>query len=155
MKKSISNKGIKEILESHFKDVCDIEFTIQEGRLWLLNARSAKRNGRANLKISIDLFLEKKIEYFEVIERISLQDIYDYCQPTINNEEDLLVLGRGLPAGPSVATGRIYFSSEKVCKLTRQECIICKEEYNPEDIEGMRCAKGILSSRGGMTSHAA
>jgi phosphohistidine swiveling domain-containing protein len=153
---NLDNKmSIREILERHFKDGCDLEFTIQEGKLWLLNARPMRRTGRANIVITIDLFFEKIIEAFDVIERISIENLIEYIKPTIYNLNKLTELGKGLPAGIGAATGIILFSSSEVLTHKGQDCIICKEEVNPEDIEGIRLAKGILTSRGGMTSHAA
>jgi len=146
--------SIREILERQFKDACDLEFTIQEGRLWLLNARPMKRTQKANVIVTIDLFREKIIEDSDVIEKININDLTEYTRPTIYNLEQLILLGKGLPAGVGAATGIILFSSSEVLKKMGENCILCKDEVNPEDIEGLMHTKGILTSRGGMTSHA-
>jgi phosphohistidine swiveling domain-containing protein len=149
------HKNIKVALEEYYKDAVDLEFTIQDGKLWVLQARPAKRTGIANLKITTDLFFQKVIDLNEVISRIRFRDFEEILTPTIKNESSLLLLGQGLPASPGAATGRIYFIAEDVLDRKQQTCILCRFEYSPEDLYGMDTAVGLVSSRGGMTSHAA
>jgi phosphohistidine swiveling domain-containing protein len=146
---------IKSKLEKHFKDAVDIEFTIQDGKLWILNARPAKRTSVANLKITNDLFFEKVIDENEAISRLRLRDIDEVLMPTISNEKDLKIIGKGLPASSGASTGRIYFSSEDLILQKGTSCILCRVEVSPEDLNAIFISKGIITSRGGMTSHAA
>ena len=142
-------------LEKHFKDAVDIEFTIQDGKLWILNARPAKRTSVANLKITMDLFLENVIDINEAISRIHLRDVDEVLEPTISNEGELKIIGKGLPASPGATTGRIYFNSDDIIQKRHINCILCRIEVSPEDYEALSISKGVVTSRGGMTSHAA
>ncbi len=151
---SDSNFTIKEILEKHFKDAVDFEFVIQNGKLWILNARREKRTSKANLQITIDLFFEKVIDLLEVISRIRFSDIEEALLPIIQNEDILENIGKGLPASPGVATGQIYFFADEIINKKDQSCILCRIEVSPEDLSGMDLSKGIITARGGMTSHA-
>lgn len=142
-------------LEKHFKDAVDIEFTIQDGKLWILNARPAKRTSVANLKITMDLFLENVIDINEAISRIDLRNVDEVLVPTISNEYELKSIGKGLPASPGATTGRIYFHSDDILQNRHNSCILCRIEVSPEDLEAISISKGVVTSRGGMTSHAA
>lgn len=146
---------IKTKLEKHFKDAVDIEFTIQNRKLWILNARPAKKTGPANLKITIDLFFEKVIDINEVISRLRFQDIDEVLTPTIENENELEILEKGLPASPGASTGKIFFDSESIVQKKGNSCILCRIEVSPEDLNGICISEGVITSRGGMTSHAA
>jgi len=146
---------IKSKLEKHFKDAVDFEFTIQNGKLWILNVRPANRTSEANLKITIDLYFEKIIDLNDVISKIQLKDIDLVLLPTINNESELKIIGKGLAASPGATSGKIYFHSDDILRETDKNCIFCRIEVSPEDLEAMRHSSGIITSRGGMTSHAA
>lgn len=146
---------IKAALENYYKDAVDIEFIFQEGKLWVLQARPAKRKGLANLKINIDLFFENVIDLNEVISRIKFRDFEEVLAPTIQNEEELSIIGEGLPASQGAATGQVFFFANDVLDRKSQKCILCRIGYSPEDLSGMNTAAGLVSSRGGMTSHAA
>ncbi|PKP08313.1 MAG: hypothetical protein CVU09_16180 [Bacteroidetes bacterium HGW-Bacteroidetes-4] len=142
-------------LEKHFKDAVDIEFTIQDGKLWVLNARPARRTGVANLKITIDLFFEKVIDLNEAISRLRFRDIDEVLTPPIVNENELEILGKGLPASPGATTGKIFFDSDSLIQRKGNSCILCRIEVSPEDLNAIFISEGVITSRGGMTSHAA
>ena len=143
-------------LEMHYKDIQDIEFTIEEGKLWLLQTRSAKRTARAAIKIAVDLVHENLISIEEAISRIDVNSIDKLLHPTIDEQANYTVIAQGLPASPGAATGKVVFSSEKAEELAlHSRVILVRIETSPEDIHGMHAAEGILTSRGGMTSHAA
>lgn len=143
-------------LEQHYKDIQDIEFTIEEGKLWILQTRSGKRTAKAAMVIAVDLVNEGMISKEEAIARIDVNSIDKLLHPTIDDKAKYNVIARGLPASPGAATGKVVFSSEKAEKLSLQhKVILVRIETSPEDIHGMHAAEGILTSRGGMTSHAA
>ncbi len=143
-------------LELHYKDMQDIEFTIEEGKLWILQTRSGKRTAKAAMVIAVDLVNEGLIEREEAISRIDVTSIDKLLHPTIDEKEKYTVIAKGLPASPGAAMGRVVFSSEKAEKMALQhKVILVRIETSPEDIHGMHAAEGILTSRGGMTSHAA
>lgn len=148
---------VRDCLEKHFRDVCDIEFTIQEGRLFILSARPAKRAPLANLKFLLQFLSEGKIGMCEVLSRVRLADVESTCIPQIHNLTSLLYLGRGLPACAGSATGEIAFDSSGALRLAHQgrKFVLVKEEVNPEDVAAVLAAQGVLTARGGMTSHAA
>lgn len=143
-------------LEKHYKDVQDIEFTIENKKLWLLQTRSAKRTIKAAIVIAVDLVSEGLINKEEAISRIDVNSIDKLLHPTIDENGDYKVITNGLPASPGAATGKVVFSSEKAEELHgKTKVILVRTETSPEDIHGMHAAEGILTSRGGMTSHAA
>ena len=150
---------IKNNLELHYKDMQDIEFTIENQKLWMLQTRSGKRNGVSAIKIAFDLKKDGVIDEQEVLRRISSDHLNEIMLPIIdvNEERQAEVVTRGLPAGPGGATGQIVFSADDAEKwhADGKEVILVRQETSPEDIHGMYAAKGILTSRGGMTSHAA
>lgn len=150
-----SNSDIKSSLEKHFKDVVYLEFIIQDGKLWVINARPANITGKANLKITTDLFFEKVIDINEAISRLRFRDIEEVLLPTIHNEKELKIIGTGVPASPGAATGRVFFFSDDITRRKGKNCILCRKEVSPEDVEGILTSKGVITSRGGMTSHAA
>lgn len=143
-------------LEHHYKDMQDIEFTIEENKLWILQTRNAKRTIRASIKIAVDLVNEGLITKQAAISRIDVNSIDKLLHPTIDDQAKYTVIAQGLPASPGAATGKVAFSSEKAEILSKtSRVILVRIETSPEDIHGMHAAEGILTSRGGMTSHAA
>jgi pyruvate, orthophosphate dikinase len=150
---------IRSKLEQHYHDMQDIEFTIQEGKLYMLQCRNGKRTGTAALNMAIDMLHEKLIDEATAVLRVEPVQLDELLHPIIDpaGEKTAEVVVKGLPAGPGGATGKIVFTSaEAVEAAQRHEMVILvREETNPEDVEGMRAAQGILTARGGMTSHAA
>jgi pyruvate,orthophosphate dikinase len=146
-------------LESHFKDMQDIEFTIQEGILYMLQCRTGKRTGTAALNMAMDMFEEKLIDEKTAVLRVKPAQLDEVLHPIINpeSEKKAAVIAKGLPAGPGAACGQVVFTSEDAVKWVKEgkTVLLLREETNPEDVEGMRAAIGILTARGGMTSHAA
>jgi pyruvate,orthophosphate dikinase len=147
----------KDILEKHYRDMQDMEFTIMKGRLYLLQTRSGKRTGRAAINIAVDMANEKLITKKEAIMRIKSDDVDQLLHPSIDPDQKYTALARGLPASPGAAIGEIVFTAEKAEKkaLAGRKVVLVRKETSPEDIGGMDAAQGILTSTGGMTSHAA
>ncbi len=150
---------IRAILEKNYHDMLDIEFTIQEGKLFMLQCRVGKRTGVAALTMAMDMKAEGLIDEKTVVMRVSPSQLDEFLHPILDQsaEKKFKVLAKGLPAGPGGAVGKIAFTSEKAMEYRNQKVanILVREETNPEDVEGMRAADGILTARGGMTSHAA
>ena len=150
---------IQKKLEKHYNDMQDLEFTIQKNNLWLLQTRIGKRNGRAAIKIALDLFKNKSINQKTLFKRITSQHINEILLPSIDSKEEKLafIIGKGLPAGPGAATGQIVFSADRAEELYQKgkKVVLVREETSPEDVHGMYASEAILTSRGGMTSHAA
>jgi pyruvate,orthophosphate dikinase len=153
---------VYEKLESHYRDMQDIEFTIQSGRLYLLQTRTGKRTGFAAVKIACDMVDEGIINHTEAVSRVEAGQIIQLLAPVFDTEEKQKALhggralGRGLPAGPGAATGRIAFSAERAVQMAKDDpVILVRVETSPEDIAGMHSAMGVLTTRGGLTSHAA
>ncbi|MCR4660035.1 MAG: pyruvate, phosphate dikinase [Bacteroidales bacterium] len=150
---------IRQILEHNFHDMLDIEFTIQDGKLYMLQCRVGKRTGVAALTMAMDMLKEGLIDEQEVVMRISPAQLDELLHPILDaaDEKKHTVLAKGLPAGPGGAVGVIALTSEKAKEYNAKKIknILVREETNPEDVEGMRAADGILTARGGMTSHAA
>jgi pyruvate,orthophosphate dikinase len=146
-----------ETLERHFCDMQDIEFTIQAGTLWMLQTRSGKRTGRAMVKIAVDLVREGLIDEATAIRRIEPGKLDELLHPTIDPASRPASVARGLPASPGAAIGRAVFSASvaEEWHARGETVILCRTETSPEDIHGMKAAAGILTARGGMTSHAA
>lgn len=149
--------GYKDKLEDHFRDMQDMEFTIQEDILYLLQTRKGKRTAFAELKIAVDMVEEKLISKDEAILRVSPDQLDQLLHPTIDPDEKYEVAARGLPASPGAAVGKIVFTAETAeQKAARgEQVILVRKETSPEDIGGMHAAQGILTATGGMTSHAA
>lgn len=149
--------AIREKLERHFRDVQDIEFTMEKGKLFILQTRTGKRTPLAAVKIAVDMADEKLITNEEAIMRVDSKDIDLLLHPMIDPDAKVEVVARGLPASPGAATGKVVFSSEDAVKMKEkgEECILVRIETSPDDIKGMASAEGILTQRGGMTSHAA
>ncbi|TIP30127.1 MAG: pyruvate, phosphate dikinase [Mesorhizobium sp.] len=148
---------ISDRLEKHYRDMQDLEFTIERGKLWMLQTRSGKRTAKAALKIAVDMARDKLISKEEAVARIDPASLDQLLHPTIDPEAERDVIGIGLPASPGAATGEIVFSSNDAEELKAQgrKAILVRIETSPEDIHGMHAAEGILTTRGGMTSHAA
>ncbi len=157
------NKVFKQLdkilknLENHYKDMQDVEFTVENEKLWILQTRSGKRTAKSAVKIAVDMVKEKLISKKEAIMRIDPNSLDALLHPTLNESLDLNVIAKGLPASPGAASGKVVFSSNEAERLNEmmQDTILVRVETSPEDIHGMHAAKGILTSRGGMTSHAA
>ncbi|MDN3515194.1 MAG: pyruvate, phosphate dikinase [Candidatus Brocadia sp.] len=148
----------KNILEKHFKDVQDIEFTIQENHLFILQTRTGKRTTQAAVKFAVDMVKEGLIDKKTAISRIDPNQLDQLLHPTFDPKAKKEVIAVGLPASPGAATGKVVFSAEDAEKLAvekKEKVILVRKETSPEDIGGMHAAKGILTTRGGMTSHAA
>ncbi|MBV0899248.1 MAG: pyruvate, phosphate dikinase [Wolbachia endosymbiont of Fragariocoptes setiger] len=144
-------------LENHYKDMQDIEFTVQNGYLWILQTRSGKRTAKANLRIVVDMVDEGLITKKEGILRIDSNSFDNLLHPVLNITDTQKVIGRGLPASPGVASGQVVFNTLDAEKAKEQgkNIILVRSETSPEDINGMNAANGIITLRGGMTSHAA
>ncbi len=151
--------GIRDHLEDHFRDMQDIEFTIQDGRLWMLQTRTGKRTGTAALNMAMDMLDSKMINEDTCVLRLDPNKLDELLHPLVdpNAEAAATAIAKGLPAGPGGAFGQIVFTAEDAVAWVKQgkQVILLREETNPEDVEGMRAAVGILTARGGMTSHAA
>ena len=151
--------GIAQKLESHFHDMQDIEFTIERGKLYMLQTRNGKRTMQAALQIAVDMVEEGKIGRDDALLMIDAKQINTILHPTFDENalKQAAPVAVGLPASPGAATGQVYFSAGEVEKAAAdgQACILVRTETSPEDIQGMNKAKGILTARGGMTSHAA
>ena len=145
------------ILEKHYRDMQDMEFTIQEGKLWMLQTRSGKRTAKAALRIAVDLATEGLITQEEAVGRVEPSALDQLLHPTIDPKAERRVLTTGLPASPGAAAGEIVFNSDdaEAAKKAGKKVILVRVETSPEDIHGMHAAEGILTTRGGMTSHAA
>ncbi|MDX3808673.1 pyruvate, phosphate dikinase [Bosea thiooxidans] len=145
------------ILEKHYRDMQDMEFTIQEGKLWMLQTRSGKRTAKAALRIAVDLASEGLISEEEAVGRVEPSALDQLLHPTIDPKAERRVLTTGLPASPGAAAGEIVFNSDdaEAAKKAGRKVILVRVETSPEDIHGMHAAEGILTTRGGMTSHAA
>lgn len=145
------------ILETHYRDMQDIEFTVERGKLWMLQTRSGKRTAKAALKIAVDMATEGLITKDEAILRVEPTALDQLLHPTLDPEAKRDVLTKGLPASPGAASGKIVFDADAAEKAAAdgQSVILVRVETSPEDIHGMHAAKGILTARGGMTSHAA
>jgi len=150
-------KKIFNKLENKYKDMQDIEFTVENNKLWMLQTRSGKRTSRAAIKIAVDMVQEKLISRKEAILRIDPNTLDTLLHPTLNEKAQKKIIATGLPASPGAASGKVTFSAEEAEKLKEQmqDAILVRIETSPEDINGMHAAKGILTARGGMTSHAA
>ncbi len=144
-------------LEAHYRDMQDLEFTIERGKLWMLQARSGKRTTKAAMKIAVDMVGEGLINEKEAVLRIEPSSLDQLLHPTIDPKVERHVIGSGLPASPGAATGAIVFTADEavIAEEEGRKVILVRVETSPEDIHGMHAAQGILTTRGGMTSHAA
>jgi len=153
-------KQLKKILltlEKHYRDMQDVEFTVENKKLWMLQTRSGKRTSKSAVKIAVDMVKEKLISKKEAVLRIDPNSLDTLLHPTLDEKSDIKTIAKGLPASPGAVSGKVVFSSDEAERLNSmmQNTILVRIETSPEDIHGMHAAKGILTSRGGMTSHAA
>ena len=150
-------KKIFKQLEKKYRDMQDIEFTVEDNKLWMLQTRSGKRTAKAAIKIAVDMVKEKLISSKEAILRIDPNTLDTLLHPTLDEKAHKKIIASGLPASPGAASGKVTFSADEAEKLKEQmqDAILVRIETSPEDINGMHAAKGILTARGGMTSHAA
>ena len=153
-------RKLKQILiklENHYKDMQDVEFTVESKILWMLQTRSGKRTAKSAVKIAVDMVKEKLISKKEAVLRLDPNSLDTLLHPTLDDKEKINVIAKGLPASPGAASGKVVFTSDEAERLNSmmQNTILVRVETSPEDIHGMHAAKGILTARGGMTSHAA
>jgi len=150
-------KKIFNQLEKKYKDMQDIEFTVENNKLWMLQTRSGKRTAKAAIKIAVDMVKEKLISNKEAILRVDPNVLDTLLHPTLDEDAEKIVIASGLPASPGAASGKVAFSADEAERLKEQQqnTILVRVETSPEDINGMHAANGILTARGGMTSHAA
>jgi pyruvate,orthophosphate dikinase len=150
-------RGVVQQLERHYRDMQDIEFTVERGRLYMLQTRNGKRTAKAALRVAVDLADEGLITKDEAVLRVEPASLDQLLHPTIDPDADRDVIAIGLPASPGAATGRIVFTAEEAERLgaAGESVILVRDETSPEDIRGMDAARGIVTARGGMTSHAA
>ena len=152
-----NSRGVFDTLEAHYRDMQDIEFTVERGHLWMLQTRTGKRTAKAALKIAVDMAGEGLITRDEAIGRVDPMALDQLLHPTLDPDARRDVLTKGLPASPGAASGAIVFDAGTAEKRAAagDDVILVRTETSPEDIHGMHAAKGILTARGGMTSHAA
>jgi pyruvate, orthophosphate dikinase len=156
-------RKVCKILERRYKDMQDIEFTVEDNKLWMLQTRSAKRTGFAAVRVAVDMVRERIIDKQEALLRVEANHLNQLLRPIFDNKDkqqaakEGRILAKGLPAGPGAATGRVVFHSEDAVarKDSGDQVVLCRTETSPDDIRGMEAAQGILTARGGMTSHAA
>ncbi|MGJ4854639.1 pyruvate, phosphate dikinase [Labrys sp. La1] len=149
--------GITKVLEKHYRDMQDIEFTVEDNKLWMLQTRSGKRTAKASLRIAVEMAKEGLITQEEAVGRIDPGALDQLLHPTIDPKAERIEIARGLPASPGAASGEIVFTSDEAeaGKAAGKTVILVRQETSPEDIKGMLAASGILTRLGGMTSHAA
>jgi pyruvate,orthophosphate dikinase len=150
-------RKVYEILEKHYKDMQDFEFTIERGKLYLLQTRTGKRTAQAAIKIAVDMVREGLIDEKTAVKRVEPNQINQLLHPQIDRSQPLKVLAKGLPASPGAASGKVVFDADEAEKLGNagEKVILVRPETTPDDIHGVVAAQGVLTSRGGMTSHAA
>ena len=153
-------KSLKKILiklEKHYKDMQDVEFTVENKKLWMLQTRSGKRTAKSAVKIAVDMVREKLISKKQAVIRIEPGSLDTLLHPTLDEKSNIKIIAKGLPASPGAASGKVVFTSDRAERLNEmmQNTILVRIETSPEDIHGMHASKGILTARGGMTSHAA
>ncbi len=150
-------EAIYQRLEAHYRDMQDIEFTVQKGSLYMLQTRAGKRTAEAAIKIAVEMANEGLLDREEAIQRVDPASLDQLLHPTLDPDAERRVIGHGLPASPGAATGKVAFSADQAETLAGQgeDILLVRIETSPEDIHGMHAAKGILTARGGMTSHAA
>ncbi len=148
---------IAQLLERHYRDMQDLEFTIQHGKLWMLQTRTGKRTARAAVKVAVDLVRERLIDRETAVRRVEPESLDQLLHPMLDRSSAPPPIGRGLPASPGAACGRVVFTADAAEESARrgEEVILVRPETSPEDIHGMHAAQGVLTALGGMTSHAA
>jgi pyruvate,orthophosphate dikinase len=144
-------------LETHYRDMQDLEFTIQRGRLWLLQTRSGKRTAKAMVRIAVEMVKEGLLTQAEAIKRLEPKKLDELLHPTLDPNAPRKIIARGLPASPGAAVGKVVFHADEAVEMAQkgEKVVLVRVETSPEDIHGMTAAEGILTARGGMTSHAA
>jgi pyruvate, orthophosphate dikinase len=149
--------SIAELLEKHYRDMQDVEFTIERGKLWMLQTRTGKRSGAAAVRIAVEMAQEKLIDRGMAIQRVSPEQIDQLLHPTVDPKTNAPVLAVGLPASPGAAQGKVVFSPDEAEELAREgaKLVLVRQETSPDDFHGMVAAQAIVTARGGMTSHAA
>ena len=150
-------KSVVERLERHYRDMQDIEFTVERGTLYMLQTRNGKRTAKAALKVAVDMAAEGLITEAEAVGRVEPSSLDQLLHPTIDPKAERIVIAAGLPASPGAATGKIVFSADEAERMGNlgESVILIRDETSPEDIHGMHAARGVVTARGGMTSHAA
>ena len=150
---------VRKTLESHFRDVQDFEFTIEDGKLFMLQTRNGKRTGLAAVRFAVEMEKEKLITWEEAVQRVPAEQLDQVLAPVFDRAaiKAAKVIARGLPAGPGAASGRIYFNAERAVEAAHkgEKVLLVRVETSPEDLRGMIAAEGILTARGGVSSHAA
>ncbi len=149
--------SIAQLLETHYRDMQDVEFTIERRKLWMLQTRTAKRTGAAAVRIAVDMFHEKLIDKDVAVQRVTPEQLDQLLHPTVDPKADAVVLATGLPASPGAAQGQVVFSPDEAEELAREgaRVVLVRVETSPDDFHGMVAAQAIVTARGGMTSHAA
>ncbi len=149
--------SIAQLLETHYRDMQDVEFTIERRKLWMLQTRTAKRTGAAAVRIAVDMFHEKLIDKDVAVQRVTPEQLDQLLHPTVDPKTDAVVLATGLPASPGAAQGQVVFSPDEAEELAREgaKVVLVRVETSPDDFHGMVAAQAIVTARGGMTSHAA
>jgi len=149
--------GITQKLEAHYRDMQDCEFTIERGKLWMLQTRTGKRTGAAAVKIATDMVYEKVIDKATALQRVTPEQLDQLLHPTVDPKDNSVVLATGLPASPGAAQGQVIFSPDEAEELAREgaKVVLVRQETSPDDYHGMVAAQAIVTARGGMTSHAA
>src|SRR2546430_1646627 len=150
--------ALMQLLENHYRDMCDIEFTIEQGRLFILQTRVGKRTAAAALRMAVEMVEDKMIDEREAVKRVSPQQLDQLLHPQFDPNASFTVLAKGLNASPGAAVGKVYFTADEA-EAARNErgerVILVRPETSPDDLHGMIAAEGILTSRGGLVSHAA
>jgi pyruvate,orthophosphate dikinase len=149
--------SIAQLLEKHYRDIQDVEFTIERGKLWMLQTRTAKRTGAAAVRIAVEMAQEKLIDRSLAVQRVTPEQLDQLLHPTVDPKTDATVLATGLPASPGAAQGQVVFSPDEAEELAREgaKVVLVRQETSPDDFHGMVAAQAIVTARGGMTSHAA
>ena len=149
--------SIANLLEQHYRDMQDVEFTIERGKLWMLQTRTAKRTGAAAVRIAVEMAQEKLIDRALAVQRVTPEQLDQLLHPTVDPKTDATVLATGLPASPGAAQGQVVFSPDEAEELAREgaKVVLVRQETSPDDFHGMVAAQAIVTARGGMTSHAA
>ncbi len=149
--------SIASLLEQHYRDMQDVEFTIERGKLWMLQTRTGKRSGAAAVRIAVEMAHEKVIDRALAVQRVTPEQIDQLLHPTVDPKTDATVLATGLPASPGAAQGQVVFSPDEAEEMAREgaKVVLVRQETSPDDFHGMVAAQAIVTARGGMTSHAA
>ena len=149
--------SITQLLERHYHDMQDVEFTIERGRLWMLQTRTGKRTGAAAVRVAVDMYHEGLIDRATAVERVTPEQLDQLLHPTVDPKAETTVLATGLPASPGAAQGQVVFDPDEAEEMAKDgaKVILVRQETSPDDFHGMVAAQAIVTARGGMTSHAA